>query len=163
MFESLIFVVKGKDMRVVVQRVVAASVRVDEKVVGEISHGLLVYLGIHEQDDGFLIPKLAQKLINLRIFNDEQGLMNKSVIDVAGHLLVVSQFTLYAETKKGNRPSYIKAARPEKAVPLYEQFIEACRSSFEGEVQTGIFGADMQVQYTNDGPVTIIIDTDQWE
>ena len=159
----LIFAAQLICMRVVVQRVKDASVQVDNLVVGQISHGILVYLGIHETDDASIIPKLVQKLISLRIFNDEQGLMNKSVQDVGGHILIISQFTLYAETKKGNRPSYIKAARPEQAIPLYEQFTEMCRKNFNGEVQTGIFGADMKVSYTNDGPVTIIIDTQQWE
>jgi D-tyrosyl-tRNA(Tyr) deacylase len=146
-------------MRVVVQRVSEASVRIDEKIVGSISHGLMVLVGVEITDVQSDVDYLIQKLINLRIFNDEQGKMNLSIQDVGGELLIVSQFTLHASTKKGNRPSYIRAARPEQAIPIYTYFIDQTQKELKTKIQTGEFGADMKVSLVNDGPVTIIIDS----
>jgi D-tyrosyl-tRNA(Tyr) deacylase len=146
-------------MRVVIQRVSEAAVKIDGTIVGEISKGLLVLLGIAQEDTQQDALYLIQKLINLRIFSDADGKMNLSVQDCDGELLVVSQFTLYADTKKGNRPSYIRAARPEQAIPLYEFFLKELQKQFQGRIQTGHFGADMKVSLINDGPVTIIIDS----
>ena len=146
-------------MRVVIQRVSEAAVKIDGNIVGEISKGLLVLLGIAQEDNEQDALYLLQKLINLRIFSDADGKMNLSVQDCGGELLVVSQFTLYADTKKGNRPSYIRAARPELAIPLYEFFLQELHKQFQGPIQTGQFGADMKVSLINDGPVTIIIDS----
>ena len=146
-------------MRVVIQRVSEAAVKIDGTIVGEISKGLLVLLGIAQEDTQQDALYLIQKLINLRIFADADGKMNLSVQDCDGELLVVSQFTLYADTKKGNRPSYIRAARPEQAIPLYEFFLKELQKQFQGSIQTGKFGADMKVSLINDGPVTIIIDS----
>ncbi len=146
-------------MLAVIQRASEASVTIDGQVEGEIGHGLMVLLGIEEADDKEDIDWLVRKIINLRIFNDEEGVMNKSLIDVHGNLLLISQFTLHASTKKGNRPSYIKAAKPEIAIPLYEQFIEKLEGELGHKIETGKFGADMKVSLVNDGPVTIIIDT----
>ncbi len=146
-------------MRVVIQRVSEAAVKIDGNIVGEISKGLLVLLGIAQEDTEQDALYLIQKLINLRIFSDAGGKMNLSVQDCGGELLVVSQFTLYADTKKGNRPSYIRAARPEHAIPLYEFFLQELQKQFQGPIQTGQFGADMKVSLINDGPVTIIIDS----
>jgi D-tyrosyl-tRNA(Tyr) deacylase len=146
-------------MRVVIQRVSEAAVKIDGNIVGEISKGLLVLLGIAQEDNEQDALYLIQKLINLRIFSDADGKMNLSVQDCGGELLVVSQFTLYADTKKGNRPSYIRAARPEHAIPLYEFFLQELQKQFQGPIQTGQFGADMKVSLINDGPVTIIIDS----
>ena len=146
-------------MRIVVQRVSEASVRIDEKIVGSISQGLMVLVGIETIDVQSDADYLIQKLINLRIFNDEEGKMNLSLQDVGGELLIVSQFTLHASTKKGNRPSYIRAARPEQAIPLYTYFIEQAQKEIKSKIQTGEFGADMKVSLVNDGPVTIIIDS----
>lgn len=146
-------------MRVVIQRVSEAAVKIDGTIVGEISKGLLVLLGIAQEDTQQDALYLIQKLINLRIFSDADGKMNLSVQDCDGGLLVVSQFTLYADTKKGNRPSYIRAARPEHAIPLYEFFLQELQKQFQGPIQTGQFGADMKVSLINDGPVTIIIDS----
>ena len=146
-------------MRIVVQRVSEASVRINEKIVGSISHGLMVLVGIETIDVQSDADYLIQKLINLRIFNDEEGKMNLSLQDVGGELLIVSQFTLHASTKKGNRPSYIRAARPEQAIPLYTYFIEQAQKEIKSKIQTGEFGADMKVSLVNDGPVTIIIDS----
>jgi len=146
-------------MRIVVQRVSEASVRIDGKIVSSIAQGLMVLLGVETTDSQSDADYLIQKLINLRIFNDEEGKMNLSIQDVGGKLLVVSQFTLHASTKKGNRPSYIRAARPEQAIPLYQYFIEQARIQLNSNVQTGEFGADMKVSLVNDGPVTIIIDS----
>jgi D-tyrosyl-tRNA(Tyr) deacylase len=143
-------------MRVVIQRVSEAAVKIDGTIVGEISKGLLVLLGIAQEDTEQDALYLIQKLINLRIFSDADGKMNLSVQDCGGELLVVSQFTLYADTKKGNRPSYIRAARSEHAIPLYEFFLQELQ---KGPIQTGQFGADMKVSLINDGPVTIIIDS----
>ncbi|MEN9743379.1 MAG: hypothetical protein RLZZ65_1184 [Bacteroidota bacterium] len=146
-------------MRVVIQRVSEAAVKIDGNFVGEISKGLLVLLGIAQEDTEQDALYLIQKLINLRIFTDADGKMNLSVQDCGGGLLVVSQFTLYADTKKGNRPSYIRAARPEQAIPLYEFFLQELQKQFQGPIQTGQFGADMKVSLINDGPVTIIMDS----
>jgi len=146
-------------MRAVIQRVSQASVNIDEKKVASINEGLLILLGIETQDTKEDADWLANKISTLRIFSDSEGKMNKSVTEVDGEVIVVSQFTLHAKTKKGNRPSYIKAARPEQAIPLYEQFNENLSLAIGKEVQSGEFGADMKVILTNDGPVTIIIDT----
>jgi D-tyrosyl-tRNA(Tyr) deacylase len=146
-------------MRVVIQRVSEAAVKIDGNFVGEISKGLLILLGIAQEDTEQDALYLIQKLINLRIFSDADGKMNLSVQDCGGGLLVVSQFTLYADTKKGNRPSYIRAARPEQAIPLYEFFLNEIQKQFQGTIQTGQFGADMKVSLINDGPVTIVIDS----
>ncbi|MFY0688889.1 MAG: D-tyrosyl-tRNA(Tyr) deacylase [Cyclobacteriaceae bacterium] len=146
-------------MIAVIQRVSSAKVEIDQKVAGKIDQGLLVLVGIEEADEQADIVWLSKKIANLRIFSDEEDKMNLSLVDVNGELLVVSQFTLHASTKKGNRPSYIKAAGQDIAIPLYEAFVKELGSHIEKPVQTGEFGADMQVQLENDGPVTIIIDT----
>ena len=146
-------------MRIVVQRVSEASVRIDGNIVGSISQGLMILVGVETIDSQSDADYLIQKLINLRIFNDEEGKMNLSIQDVGGELLVVSQFTLHASTKKGNRPSYIRAARPEQAIPLSTYFIEQAQKELKSKIQTGEFGADMKVSLVNDGPVTIIIDS----
>lgn len=146
-------------MRVCVQRVSEASVKVDGQIIGQIDRGLMTLLGIEAEDDQNDIDWLVQKLMNLRIFNDEEGKMNHSVLDVQGDFLVISQFTLHASTKKGNRPSYIKAARPEQAIPLYEKFVETLKLKSNRKVETGEFGADMKVSLVNDGPVTIWMDS----
>ncbi|MBC8045258.1 MAG: D-tyrosyl-tRNA(Tyr) deacylase [Fimbriimonadaceae bacterium] len=146
-------------MRAVIQRVKNCSVEIDEKIYSSIRHGLLILLGVEETDDAEDINWLAQKIINLRIFADENDLMNLSVIDTNGELLIVSQFTLFASTKKGNRPSFIRSAKQDVAIPLYEQFVKALSQLSGKEIKTGIFGADMKVSLINDGPVTIIIDT----
>ena len=146
-------------MRVIIQRVSEASVTIDEKVKSKIGHGLLILVGIEDADNQEDIQWLCQKIINLRIFGDEAGLMNLSVQDVKGAMLVVSQFTLFASTKKGNRPSYIRSARPEFAIPIYEQFVKTLSELSQTHIQTGEFGADMKVALVNDGPVTIMIDS----
>lgn len=146
-------------MKAVIQRVAKASVTIDEKIVASIPNGLLILLGIEDTDTSEDIIWLSKKIANLRIFNDENGVMNASLVDVEGDAIVVSQFTLQASTKKGNRPSYIKAAKPGIAIPLYEQFVKQFEEDLQKEVQTGEFGADMKVNLLNDGPVTIIIDT----
>ncbi|WP_459210716.1 D-aminoacyl-tRNA deacylase [Aquimarina rhabdastrellae] len=146
-------------MRVVIQRVTHASVTIEGKEHAAIKSGLLILLGITEEDTQEDIKWLSGKISKLRIFGDEKGLMNKSILDIEGEALVVSQFTLYASTKKGNRPSYINAARPETAIPLYEAFVKALERDINKTVKTGIFGADMKVALLNDGPVTIIIDS----
>ena len=146
-------------MRVVIQRVKNASVTIDGKVKSEIGQGLLILLGIENADTQEDIEWLCRKINNLRIFGDDKGLMNLSIQDVKGAYLVVSQFTLHASTKKGNRPSYIKAARPDFAIPMYEQFVKHLENISQLEVGTGEFGADMKVSLLNDGPVTIIIDS----
>ncbi|MGB2225873.1 MAG: D-aminoacyl-tRNA deacylase [Polaribacter sp.] len=146
-------------MRIVIQRVSEASVTIDQQVAGEIQTGLLVLLGIEDADGQEDIDWLVKKLVNLRIFPDENGVMNTSVKDVDGDVLLISQFTLHASTKKGNRPSYIKAARPEIAIPMYEAFIKSLETSLGKPIQTGEFGADMKVRLLNDGPVTIGIDS----
>lgn len=146
-------------MIAVVQRVSSSSVVIDGRMQAQIGLGLLVLVGIEEADGLEDIEWLAAKIVNLRIFNDEQGVMNVSVKDASGDILVVSQFTLHASTKKGNRPSYIKAARPEVAIPVYEKFKEALAIQLQRPVASGVFGADMKVSLVNDGPVTILIDT----
>jgi len=146
-------------MIAVIQRVTRASVTINHHVKSQIGLGLLVLVGIEDADTQEDIDWLAAKLINLRIFEDEQGVMNVGVKDVGGDVIIVSQFTLHASTKKGNRPSYIKAAKPEVAIPLYEKFIAAVQLELGKPVQTGEFGADMKVELINDGPVTILIDT----
>lgn len=146
-------------MRAVIQRVSQASVVIGGAVKGAIQHGLLVLLAIEEADNAEDIEWLSGKIVRLRIFNDEQGVMNRSVQEIGGDILLISQFTLFASTKKGNRPSYIRSARPEIAIPLYENFIRKIEADFGKPIQTGEFGADMKVSLTNDGPVTILIDT----
>jgi D-tyrosyl-tRNA(Tyr) deacylase len=146
-------------MNVVVQRVSKASVTVEGEQISKIDQGLLVLLGIAGDDKPEDIVWLTKKIANLRIFDDENGVMNRSLIDIGGDAIVVSQFTLLASTKKGNRPSYIKAARPETAIPIYNEFIKQFENLLNKKVGTGIFGADMKVELLNDGPVTIIIDT----
>ena len=146
-------------MIAVIQRVTEASVVIDNKVAGKIGTGLLVLLGIEDADNDEDISWLANKVANLRIFNDASGVMNVSVKDLDGDILLVSQFTLHASVKKGNRPSYIKASKPDVAIPLYENFIKVLGNNLGKPVQTGEFGADMKVSLLNDGPVTIIIDT----
>lgn len=146
-------------MRVVIQRVSEASVTIDQKVNGQIGNGLLVLVGIEDADSLEDIQWICNKIVNLRIFNDDNGVMNCSVKDVNGDILVVSQFTLHASTKKGNRPSYIKASKPTIAVPVYESFKKVIAEELGKPIQTGIFGADMKVALLNDGPVTILIDS----
>ena len=147
-------------MKAVIQRVQHASVTVDGCKIAEIKHGMLILLGVAEKDDQEAIAWLSKKIANLRIFNDANGVMNASLIGNGGDAIVVSQFTLQASTKKGNRPSYIKAAKPTLAVPLYEGFVRQLETDIGSKVQTGQFGADMKVALLNDGPVTIIIDTE---
>lgn len=146
-------------MKVVIQRVLKASVIIESKQVASIGNGLLILLGIVNEDDEKDISWLSNKIVNLRIFSDEEGVMNKSLLDKDGNIIVVSQFTLHASTKKGNRPSYIKAAKPDVAIPLYERFVEQLEEDLAKNVQTGQFGADMKVELINDGPVTVIIDS----
>ena len=146
-------------MRVVIQRVSEASVTIEEKIVSKINNGLLILLGIEAEDSITDIEWLTKKIVNLRIFNDKQGVMNNSLLAINGDVIVVSQFTLQASTKKGNRPSYIKAAKPEISVPLYENFVKELEKLLSKKVDTGKFGADMKVELTNDGPVTIYIDS----
>ena len=146
-------------MKVVLQRVSSASVTIENKVVAEIQKGLLVLVGIEDADNQEDINWLTAKIANIRIFEDENQVMNLSVKDIEGDVVVVSQFTLHANTKKGNRPSYIKASKPEVAIPLYENFVKQLEKELGKKVQTGVFGADMKVALINDGPVTIIIDS----
>jgi D-tyrosyl-tRNA(Tyr) deacylase len=148
-------------MKAVIQRVTKASVIIDGVKVASIQDGLLILLGIINEDTQDDISWLSNKIANLRIFGDDDGVMNKSILDISGDAIVVSQFTLHANTKKGNRPSYIKAAKPDVAIPLYEQFVSQLENDLGKKVQTGEFGADMKVELLNDGPVTIIIDTKQ--
>ena len=150
-------------MRVLIQRVKRASVTVNNKLISLINNGLLIFIGIGEEDNAEDIEWLTKKIANIRLFDDENGVMNKSVTDIDGEILAVSQFTLMASTKKGNRPSYIKAAKPEISIPMYEKFVETLQQMFGKEIQTGTFGADMQVELINDGPVTIWIDSKQKE
>ena len=145
-------------MRVVLQRVSSASVTIDQQVCANIGMGLLLLLGIEEEDTGDDIEWLCQKVCQMRIFSDAEGKMNLDIKQVNGDVILVSQFTLFASTKKGNRPSFIKAARPEKAIPLYERFIQELEKQLEKKIQTGKFGADMKVALVNDGPVTILMD-----
>ncbi len=146
-------------MRAIIQRVSKASVTVDGEVISKIDNGLLILLGIEDADEQDDLEWLSRKIINLRIFNDSEGVMNQSLIENGGNAIVVSQFTLHASTKKGNRPSYIKAAKPTVAIPLYERFVSQMEQDLGQKVGTGIFGADMKVELVNDGPVTIAIDT----
>jgi len=146
-------------MKVVIQRVSKASVKVQGKITGEINEGILILLGVEDADSDEDIQWLSNKIANLRIFNDNEGVMNRSVIDINGDILLVSQFTLHASTRKGNRPSYIKASKPGFAIPLYEKMISQLETDLGKKIQAGIFGADMKVELLNDGPVTIIIDT----
>lgn len=146
-------------MRVVLQRVSKASVTVEDRLISHINKGILILLGITDDDSEEDIQWLVPKISNLRIFNDDNGVMNLSVRDVQGDAIVVSQFTLYAATRKGNRPSYIKAAKPEIAVPMYEAFVLELEKVLGKKVGTGVFGADMKVDLLNDGPVTIVLDT----
>ena len=146
-------------MRVVIQKVTEASVSIENQIVASIDKGLLVLVGIEDGDTNEDIAWLSSKIVNLRVFDDDNGVMNLSVKEVKGEVLIVSQFTLHASTKKGNRPSYIKAARPEVAIPIYEAFIKQVESLLGKRVPTGQFGAMMQVSLCNDGPVTILIDT----
>jgi D-tyrosyl-tRNA(Tyr) deacylase len=146
-------------MKTVIQRVSSASVTINKKTVSEIKTGLLILVGIENEDTTEDIDWLTKKIVNLRIFNDENDVMNKSLLEVNGDVIVVSQFTLHASTKKGNRPSYIKAAKPEIAIPLYENFVSTIEKQLNKNVGTGVFGADMKVSLVNDGPVTILIDS----
>lgn len=148
-----------KKMIAVIQRVKKASVEIDNNLHASIDKGFLVLLGITHTDAEADVSWLAAKICGLRIFSDDQGKMNQALSDISGELLVVSQFTLLASTQKGNRPSFIEAARPEQAIPLYERFIKECTHLLKKDIQTGVFGADMQVALVNDGPVTIVIDT----
>ena len=146
-------------MRVLIQRVKEASVTVDNEFISLINNGLLVFVGITEDDDREDILWLTKKIANIRLFDDENGVMNRSVIDAGGDILAVSQFTLMASTKKGNRPSYIKAAKPDISIPLYEEFCSEMEIAVNKSIQRGVFGADMKVRLLNDGPVTIFIDS----
>ena len=146
-------------MRAVIQRVSKASVEVEGKIISRIDLGVLVLLGIEPTDNQEDIVWLSRKIVNLRIFNDNEGVMNRSLLEIGGEVIVVSQFTLHAATKKGNRPSYIKAAKPELAIPLYENFVRQMELDMGKKVGTGIFGADMKVLLLNDGPVTLTLDT----
>ncbi|MDE6452295.1 MAG: D-tyrosyl-tRNA(Tyr) deacylase [Odoribacter sp.] len=146
-------------MKVVIQRVQEASVTINARLYSSVGRGMMILVGIQADDTKEDIEWLVTKICNLRIFNDEAGVMNRSILETDGEILAVSQFTLMARTKKGNRPSYIDAAKPEISVPLYEQFIKALTSALGKPVQTGVFGADMQVQLINDGPVTILMDS----
>ncbi len=145
-------------MKIVIQRVSEAHVKVDGKMVGAISKGLMLLVGIQEDDEQQDVDWLVQKILNLRIFSDNEGKMNLSVLDISGEILCISQFTLIADYKKGNRPSFIKAAKPEKAIPLFNNFVEEISKS-ELKIEQGIFGADMKVSLLNDGPVTIVMDS----
>ena len=146
-------------MKLVIQRVKESSVEIDNKIKAEIGKGFLVLIGISQEDNKLDVEWLVNKVLNIRIFNDSDGIMNKSIIDIKGEILIISQFTLMALTKKGNRPSYIKSASHEIAIPLYNYFIELLESKLNNKIKTGIFGADMKVRLINDGPVTIIIDS----
>lgn len=146
-------------MKIVIQRVSEAAVTINKEQYASIQLGLVVLVGIEQEDEKEDADWLVSKLVQLRIFSDNEGKMNDSILDIAGELLIISQFTLHAATKKGNRPSFIVAARPEKAIPLYEYFIAQANKQLTGKVKTGIFGADMKVSLVNDGPVTIIIDS----
>jgi D-tyrosyl-tRNA(Tyr) deacylase len=146
-------------MRAVIQRVTRASVTIEGKIHGQIDNGLLVLIGIENADTYDDIEWLSNKIVNLRIFNDENEVMNTSVKDVRGDILLISQFTLHGSTKKGNRPSYIRASKPEVAIPIYEKMIRQLSNDLGKQIHTGIFGADMKVELLNDGPVTILIDT----
>ena len=146
-------------MKVVIQRVKSSSVQIDQKIKSEIEMGLLVFIGVCDDDTKSDVEWLVNKILNLRIFNDKQGVMNESLIDVNGEILIISQFTLMALTKKGNRPSYIKSASHKIAIPLYDHFVEMFKARINDNVKTGVFGANMEIKLVNDGPVTILIDT----
>src|SRR5579875_772506 len=146
-------------MRVVIQRVAYARVSVEGTIKGAINSGLLVLLGIEDADDNEDVEWLSNKIVNLRVFNDDNGVMNRSVLETGGNVLLISQFTLHASTKKGNRPSYLNASKPGIAIPLYEKMIQQLQYDLGKNIATGIFGADMKVELLNDGPVTIVIDT----
>ncbi|HTN20386.1 MAG TPA: D-aminoacyl-tRNA deacylase [Pelobium sp.] len=146
-------------MRAVIQRVTEAKCVVEGKITGEITNGYLILLGVCAEDTDEDLIWLAQKIVNLRVFNDDAGLMNKSLMDIDGNILLISQFTLFAQTKKGNRPSFINAAKPDTAIPLYEKMILQLQQLVGKKIATGIFGADMKISLINDGPVTITIDT----
>jgi D-tyrosyl-tRNA(Tyr) deacylase len=146
-------------MRLLIQRVTKASVRIDGQAISDIQKGLLIFVGIEAADNEEDIDFLCKKTVNLRIFDDENGVMNRSILETGGNILVVSQFTLHANTKKGNRPSYLRAAKPEISVPLYERFCSTLSEMLQKQVATGKFGANMQVELLNDGPVTIWIDS----
>lgn len=146
-------------MRAVIQRVTEASCKVDGQITGSITHGFLVLLGIEDADTREDLEWLAQKIVNMRVFGDENGLMNKALADIDGNILLISQFTLFAATKKGNRPGFTRAARPDKAIPLYEEMKKQLSQLLGKEVACGIFGADMKISLLNDGPVTIVMDT----
>ncbi|WP_316817885.1 D-aminoacyl-tRNA deacylase [Pedobacter nyackensis] len=146
-------------MRAVIQRVTSASCMVNEQITGSIDLGFLVLLGIEDADTKEDLEWLAGKIVNMRVFGDAEGLMNKALADVDGNILLISQFTLFATTKKGNRPGFTRAARPDKAIPLYESMIKQLSSLLNKTIQTGVFGADMKISLVNDGPVTIVIDT----
>lgn len=154
-----LFVIIEFKMKTVIQRVSSASVTIDSKIVADIQKGLLVLVGIEDADTQEDTNWLCQKITNLRIFGDENEVMNLSVKDIDGDIIVVSQFTLHASTKKGNRPSYLKASKPEVAIPMYENFVKQIEKELGKKVQTGIFGADMKVALLNDGPVTIVMDS----
>ncbi|HEX3167057.1 MAG TPA: D-aminoacyl-tRNA deacylase [Chitinophagaceae bacterium] len=146
-------------MRAIIQRVSKASVTIDDKIYSQVNSGLLVLLGIEDADTAEDVEWLSGKIVNLRIFNDDNGVMNVSVKDIDGDILVVSQFTLHASIKKGNRPSYIKASKPEFAIPMYEKFLQQLTSDLGKKIYSGVFAADMKVELLNDGPVTIVMDT----
>jgi len=146
-------------MRAVIQRVSQASCTVDDNITGQIDAGFLVLLGIEDADTAEDLQWMANKIVNMRVFGDENGLMNKALTDVDGNILLISQFTLFAQTKKGNRPSFIRAARPDKAIPMYELMIKTLNELTGKTIATGVFGADMKISLLNDGPVTIIMDT----
>lgn len=150
-------------MRLVIQRVSSATVKLEDKLVGSINSGLLVLLGIENGDDLTDVIWLVNKMLNLRIFNDSSGVMNRSLTQVAGELMVISQFTLMASTKKGNRPSYIRAAKHEIAIPLYEQFVAMAEGGLDKQVAKGVFGAEMKVSLVNDGPLTLVINSKKRE
>ena len=156
---NIFVTVKVQIMRAVIQRVSKASVTIDNKIYSQIKNGLLVLVGIEDADTAVDGEWLSGKIVNLRVFNDDNGVMNVSVKDFNGDILAVSQFTLHASTKKGNRPSYIKASKPEFAIPMYEKFVQQLGNDLGKTVSTGVFGADMKVELLNDGPVTIVIDT----
>ncbi len=146
-------------MRAVIQRVTRASVTIEGKIHGKIGNGLLVFVGIEDNDGPDDMEWLSGKIVNMRIFHDENGVMNISLKDINGEMLLISQFTLHASTKKGNRPSYSRASKPEIAIPLYEKLVRQLSTDLDKQIQTGIFGADMKVELLNDGPVTIVVDT----
>lgn len=146
-------------MRIILQRVLSSSVHINKKELRSINQGLCILLGIESNDTEIDIEWLVRKILNMRIFDDEEGVMNKSILDIQGEILIISQFTLFASTKKGNRPSYVKAAKPDISIPLYEKFIEKCERESNLLVKTGEFGADMLVNIDNDGPITILLDS----